>query len=69
MVEVNMVTRYYVKCRMSAADEYFIAGWAGDEENLKELLESLRKTWRYCDPVSYRARECSPQPVKRTPRK
>lgn len=69
MSDVKFETHYTVKCRMSVGDCYYVCGWARDEENLKELVEHLKKTWRYVEYSGYRARVCEPQPSKRKPRK
>ncbi|QYC52575.1 hypothetical protein [Salmonella phage SSBI34] len=55
------VTRWYVKCQMSVGDPALTQGWASDEENLKTLVEHLKKTWRYVTPHSYQARVVEPK--------
>lgn len=69
MLDKNFETHYSVKCRMSVGDCYYVCGWARDEENLKELVEHLKKTWRYVEYNAYRARVCEPKPSNRKPRK
>ena len=67
MSEVKFETHYSVKCRMSNTDNYHVCGWAVDEENLKDLVDHLKKTWRYVEYNSYRSRVCEvkPEPSKR----
>lgn len=61
MIESKMVTRYYVRCRMDISQPGYITGYASDEENLKELVASLKKTWRYVEPMSYQVRNTTPE--------
>lgn len=69
MIDNNFETHYSVKCRMSVSDNYFVCGYARTEEHLKELIEHLKKTWRYVEYNSYRARPYVEQPTKRKTRK
>lgn len=62
-------THYTIKCRMSIGDSYHVCGWAKGEESLKELVERLKKTWRYVEHSSCLAQACETQPPKRKPRK
>ena len=65
MIDKDFETHYSVKCRMSVGDCYYVCGWARDEEHLKELVEHLKKTWRYVEYNSYRARAYVEPPSKR----
>lgn len=68
MIDNNFETHYSVKCRMSVGDCYHVCGYARTEEHLKELVEHLKKSWRYVEYSSYRARKWNEQP-KATRRK
>lgn len=69
MIDNDFETHYSVKCRMSVGDYYHVCGYARTEEHLKELIEHLKKTWRYVEYSCYRARVCAEQPSKRKAKK
>lgn len=60
---------YIVKCRMSVTDSYRVCGYARTEEHLNDMVERMKKTWRYVDFDSYRAKVCPEQPTKRGSKK
>jgi|AGFT01.1.fsa_nt_gi hypothetical protein len=62
MRDIEYETHYSVKCRMSVSDSYHVCGYARTEEHLKELIEHLKKTWRYVEYNCYRARKFVEQP-------
>lgn len=55
---------YQVKVRMSVDEAYYVRGYARTEEHLKELVEHLKKTWRYVDVYPYEARVITPEAQK-----
>lgn len=62
MRDIEYETHYSVKCRMSVGDYYHVCGYAKTEEHLKELVEHLKKTWRYVEYSAYRTRKFAEQP-------
>lgn len=70
MLDTESELHYSVKCRMSVSDSYHVCGYARTEEHLKELIEHLKKTWRYVEYNTYRARKwAEPQQSKRKVKK
>ncbi|AFH20964.1 hypothetical protein CL97_gp080 [Cronobacter phage CR9] len=69
MLDKDLETHYSVKCRMSLGDSYHVCGYARDEENLKELMEHLKKTWRYVEYTAYKAKAYVEPPSKRKVKK
>lgn len=56
------VTRWTVKCQMSASDPAVTMGWASNEEHLKELVTSLKEKWKYVTPHAYQERKVTIKP-------
>lgn len=61
----NTETRWYLKCQMSVDEIPHVCGWAKDEENMRELLDHYKKTWRYVTPIAYEAKICNVKPEKK----
>lgn len=49
-------THYQIKCRMSVGENYHVRGYARTKDDLDELLEHLKKTWRYVEVYPYLSR-------------
>lgn len=50
---------------MSVTDDFMVMAYTKTEEQLRETLESMRKTWRYVTYDCYRARKTTEIPSKR----
>lgn len=69
MIQSKTVTRWYVKCQMSVDEIAHTAGWGADEEQMRILVENLKKTWRYVTPIAYEAKICDVKPEKKERKK
>lgn len=57
MIDDSFEIHYCVRCRMSVTDDFMVVGYARTEEHLQEMLETMRKTWRYVTYDGYRSRK------------
>lgn len=45
---------YQVRCRMGVDSDWYVMGFASNEEDLKEVMDNLKKTWRTVYATGYR---------------
>lgn len=69
MIDSTFEIHYCVRCRMSITDDFDVVAYAKTEEQLKECLEHLKKTWRYVIYDCYRARKITEISSKRKTKK
>ena len=59
---------YQVICRMGVDTDRYVMGFASNEEDLKEVMDNLKKTWRHVYASGYRVRKM-PEPQSKRKKK
>lgn len=61
----DTVTRYYISCRMGVDDTWRVTDWLATADEITDVVEYRKKTYRQVLVNSYEARKCSEPESKR----